>query len=358
LVLLLDSWETIRDALDEVEHTELLVNLTGLLREASVQAFVSGDRSLLASRLSGAFRTRLVLALTDVSDYALAGIARREIPEELPPGRALLPSGGELQLAVVDREFRPEAIYHAIAEISQCWRGTVYDSFAVRRLPNHVSARELDPAGGRWRLPLGLGGDSLNTVELDLSETKAGLVAGGPGSGKTSALAAMARAAERQGLFVVIVGQEFGPSVAVAPGLPVAIDERQLRKLIEARGSALVVADDVELLRDTELDSALAGLIADRRHRVVLAGDAAELAAAFRGCIAEARRRRNGLLLAPGPGDGELFGQAKLTKLVSTGLGAPGRGILVQRGRAVTLQLANVDPYVDSDGPRAAQTSP
>jgi hypothetical protein len=58
---------------------------------------------------------------------------------------------------------------------------------------------------------------------------------------------------------------------------------------------------------------------------------------AYAGILAELRARRTGLLLgALGPGDAEGFG----LRLPPRPAGPPGRGLLVVRGRAVTVQVA------------------
>ncbi|MGH3804655.1 MAG: AAA family ATPase, partial [Pseudonocardiaceae bacterium] len=183
------------------------------------------------------------------------------------------------------------------------------------------------------RLPLGLGGDTLATLELDLSTETAALIAGPAGSGKTTALAALADAALKQRIPVFAIG-----ALETLPGTAV-VDIETLRSLSASAEPSLVLVDDVEPLAGSEIDTALGELLRVRRHRVVLAGGSEELIGIFRGCVTEARRRRTGLLLAPRPGDGEIFGQARLTREVADQAGTPGRGLLIQHGTATPLQL-------------------
>jgi S-DNA-T family DNA segregation ATPase FtsK/SpoIIIE len=106
VVLLADGWEGLQASLEEVDHGRPLDALTRLVREGSgvgIRVVLSGDRSVLTSRVGAAFRDRLVLRLADPTDYALAGIAGRAVPVDMPPGRALVgPDATEAQLALLD----------------------------------------------------------------------------------------------------------------------------------------------------------------------------------------------------------------------------------------------------------------
>ena len=50
---------------------------------------VTGGRAVLAGQLAGLLGQRLVLALGDPVELALAGIPTRAVPGHQPPGRAL-----------------------------------------------------------------------------------------------------------------------------------------------------------------------------------------------------------------------------------------------------------------------------
>ena len=71
--------------------------------------------------------------------------------------------------------------------------------------------------------------------------------------------------------------------------------------------------------------------------RLVIATSAAELLGAYRGLLGTARTSRSGLLLGSGsPGDAEVFGLRPERRPP----GPAGRALLVQGGRAVSVQLA------------------
>jgi S-DNA-T family DNA segregation ATPase FtsK/SpoIIIE len=54
--------------------------------------------------VAAAFSTRFVFALADRSDYAMAGVNPRSVPESMPPGRAIrVRDGVEVQFAAPRR---------------------------------------------------------------------------------------------------------------------------------------------------------------------------------------------------------------------------------------------------------------
>jgi S-DNA-T family DNA segregation ATPase FtsK/SpoIIIE len=100
------------------------------------------------------------------------------------------------------------------------------------------------------------------------------------------------------------------------------------------------VVDDAELLLDSPVDVLLGAHLTatgDSRTAIVAAGEVDRLLATFRGFTLPLRRARCGVLLCPtGPLDGDLLG-LRLPRITAA---RPGRGYLVQRGRATPVQLA------------------
>ncbi|HXR44342.1 MAG TPA: FtsK/SpoIIIE domain-containing protein, partial [Pseudolysinimonas sp.] len=108
ILLLIDLWEGFVASLGNVEGGALVEQVQALMREgasAGIHLIVSGDRQLLSGRISTLVEQKLVLRLTDRTDYSLAGLNPRAMPEEIPPGRAFrAESGVELQLAVLSAD--------------------------------------------------------------------------------------------------------------------------------------------------------------------------------------------------------------------------------------------------------------
>ncbi len=198
-------------------------------------------------------------------------------------------------------------------------------------------------------LPVGVGGDELGPVGVDLGvDGPALVVCGPPRSGRSSALLAMARSLLDRGGQVGLVTPRLSRlrtlhgTEGVLGSVTAVTAEDDLHALIaEAAGSLTVFVDDVELLTDTPVGQALewyAKQIRDEPRGLVVAGTTNELLAAFRGVAVEARRSRVGLLLCPESSlDGDLV-NARLPRSVLGGR-RPGRGVLAVRGVVTPVQV-------------------
>ena len=89
--VLLDRWEGFTSTLGELEAGSLTDVLTRLLSEGAsvgMHLVMTGDRSLLVGRISALCEEKLVFKLAEKEDYRLAGLNPRDLPDDLPPGRA------------------------------------------------------------------------------------------------------------------------------------------------------------------------------------------------------------------------------------------------------------------------------
>jgi S-DNA-T family DNA segregation ATPase FtsK/SpoIIIE len=274
--------------------------------------------------------TRLVLALADPGEYALAGIDARAVAANAPPGRGVRASDGvAFQIAaappgVQGTRARPPA-------------GSVH----LRALPRRVDLTDLPRRPGL--VTLGVGGDDAGALAVDPG-AGAGrlLVAGPPRSGRTTLLCTVAEQAPSTGLVVaapvrspLVTGSVRADAVVLAP-----TDHD-----VDLPEHGMLVVDDAEAFTDTRVGEALAEWVrADTGGRVaVVAGRSDALALSFRGLVAEVRRARCGVLLQPGPVDGDLLGIS-----VPRARAAPlaGRGLLVPDpawglgGDPIPLQVA------------------
>lgn len=388
MVLLVDSWEGFAEAYETVDHGRPVDELTRLLRDgpaAGLRVVLTGDRGLLTARAAALVPGRLVLRLADPADFVLAGIAPRDVPSHLPPGRALVPGdpSREVQLAFVPPPVPGSTAVPGPAGactlpgVEADVLGTALPSTAtapvdgtrtplrVCALPTLVSRRDIvvPPGyGPLWTL-VGVGGDQLEPAGLDLGVGGPGaLVAGPPGSGRSTALLAAACWHLERGTAVVVVAPRPSPLRALAgrPGAETVLgaDATELGGALRRVGAApaVVLVDDVEHLLDTELDAALGAVLADAPERgrgLLVAGTTEELLATFRGVAVPIRRSRTGLLLCPaGPLDGDLLGVRTVRGLHTR----PGRGVLAVRGRATPVQVATASP--DTTTPHGHTTPP
>ncbi|SJM61213.1 FtsK/SpoIIIE family protein [Actinomycetales bacterium JB111] len=179
------------------------------------------------------------------------------------------------------------------------------------------------------------------------------LVLGGAGTGRTSALRALAAAAGRQRWVHVVGGPEaVGPPAQTGTLAPPS-DPRLVLRLLELLAAAdsapgqVLLVDDVELLLD-RLDSALGtgralgmlpgalrGVLA-RGHHVALAGAPGSASARW----AEVGRSR----LVLSPRDAMEASLAGVDRALVTGTATPGRAVLIRPSGQRVVQVLHVPP--------------
>ena len=122
LVLMVDGWEGVQAVYDDVDHGRPLDVLLRLVREggsAGLRVVLTGDRSVLTSRVGASISDRLLLRMADPGDYGLAGVTARQVPVAMPAGRGLLADGAvEAQVALLDRDPAGAAQQAALATVA------------------------------------------------------------------------------------------------------------------------------------------------------------------------------------------------------------------------------------------------
>ncbi|MFP5335559.1 MAG: FtsK/SpoIIIE domain-containing protein, partial [Actinomycetes bacterium] len=331
VVLLVDGWEAAHRLLDDPQHGAALEHLLQVVREGpavAVSTVLAGDRSLLTGRLASALTQRLLLRTADPTDAVLAGVPVHDLPRVMPPGRGMwVDEHGVAEVQVAD----PGRLESSVV------RPAAGGPFVVRALPRGVAESELRGADAP-PLPVGVGGEDVVPVGFTVAECTGLVVAGPPGSGRSTALAVLGRALRRAGVPVVVVAPRASSLADAVPGAVVVRDLHDpvpVGRACEHRGTVVLVDDVVAAEGSAVLDAVERHLAAG--GGTVLAGEPAELAARFRGPVAEARRSRTGLLLSPtGYADGDVLG----VSVPRAAAVAPGRGVVVRRGVAQTVQVA------------------
>ncbi|MGW4022732.1 FtsK/SpoIIIE domain-containing protein [Streptomyces sp. NPDC005009] len=366
MVLLLDSWEGFASTFESYNYGQLLEAAQRIFREGSavgLKVVMTADRSGLSGHVSSAFADRLVLRFADPNDYSTAGLQAREVPKNMPPGRALrITDTGvdESQIGLLADDPAGQAQVRALREIAEesaARHGRIPAGrrpMRVDALPSRITVSEalaLDPdfapPSPLWAL-IGVGGDELQPIGIDLEENGPGFViAGPPKSGRSTLLVAATETLLRSGTPVVLVAPRRSPlrelegRDGVLGLLNADSREDDLDELVDkaSGGSYVVVVDDAELLYDTRLDEALETVVrkgADGGIGLIAAGSTDSLSGQYRGFAVEARKSRNGLLLTPqSPSEGELFG----IRLPSNSGGGPaGSGLFVAGGSFMPVQ--------------------
>ncbi|MCT7352113.1 FtsK/SpoIIIE domain-containing protein [Streptomyces sp. 15-116A] len=366
MVLLLDSWEGFASTFESYNYGQLLESAQRIFREGSavgLKVVMTADRSGLSGHVSSAFADRLVLRFADPNDYSTAGLQPREVPKNMPSGRALrITDTGvdETQIGLLTADPAGQAQVRALREIAEETAARHSRLPAGRRpmrvdaLPSRITASEalaLDPdftaPSPLWAL-IGVGGDELQPIGIDLEENGPGFViAGPPKSGRSTLLVAATESLLRSGTPVVLVAPRRSPlrdlkgCKGVLGLLNADSREEDLEELVDQApdGSYVVVVDDAELLYDTRLDEALEAVVrkgADGGIGLLVAGATDSLSGQYRGFAVEARKSRNGLLLTPqSPSEGEMFG---IRLPSNSGGGSAGSGLFVAGGSFMPIQ--------------------
>lgn len=365
MVLLLDGWDGYTSALEGIDYGRLVDMVIKIFREGAavgVKVAMTADRSGFSGQVSPAFGDKLILRLTDSNEYSLAGLGARDVPKNMPPGRALrLTDNGvqESQIALLAPDPSGQAQVAALREITRQVEQTYgvvprrHRPLRVDELPLRVTASQalaLDPTftppSPLWAL-FCIGGDELEPIGIDLEESGPGFViAGPPRSGRSTALLVAARSLLRNQVPLVLVTPRRSPlrSLENEPGvlgvLTAESSERDLKDLIGRTdgGRYAVVVDDADMLYDSDLDRALEEVAQSARDGgvgIVVAGATDTFNSQYRGFVVETRRSRQGLVLAPqSASDGELFN----VRMPSSGEGPVGRGVLVRGGQMMPVQ--------------------
>ncbi|MEU9879298.1 FtsK/SpoIIIE domain-containing protein [Streptomyces phaeochromogenes] len=370
MVVLIDGWDAFRLAFENYDYGRLVEAAKRLFREGAavgVKVVLATDRSGLMGEIASSFAERLVLRLADPQDYSFAGITPKDVPKEVPSGRALKGTDDgvqESQIALLAENPGGQAQVAALQAIArtaaQTWVRPAPHQRPIRVdvLPARIKASEamalqpdFIPPSDLWVL-FAAGGDELSPLGMDLEEAGPGFVISGPPkSGRSSTLVVAAMSLLSRGTEVVLITPRRSPlrDLASEPGVLGTLDSEgssdDLQALTgSARGPYVILVDDAELVYDTPLDEALEEELRrgmDGGLGLIMAGAVDTLSSQYRGSVVQARRSRNGMLLSPqGTADGEMF---NIRVSSNSGGGPTGRGLFVRSGEAMPAQAVLPD---------------
>ena len=349
LMLLLDRWEAFLSAYQDLDGGRLVELLFRLLREGpsvGLHVVATADRSGIVGRIGSMVEDKLLLRLADRGDYVGAGLPTRLVPPTLPPGRGWSMRGAPLvaQVALLDADPGGPAQTAAVARLAAAAPGSTWRRpRRIELLPASIRLNDLAQPDGRMSVVVGVGGDELEPVVVDLSQTTPGLlVAGPPRSGRSTTLLTLAAGLRVGGLPIIAVA----PRASPLRKLPDCLIGTEAGAVLEERlgdGRVALLVDDAELLVDSALAPVLERAVRGARDAgtvVLVAGTTDELVTGYRGFVVDLRRARAGILLSPQTaGDGDLLG-VRLSRATGGDV-RPGRGLLVLRGQVEPLQVAH-----------------
>ena len=368
MVLLIDRWEALAAAFDQLDGARIVDQVLKVLREGSsagLRAVITGDRSTVTGRLGALIEERITLRQNESSDYAFFGLNARNVPKELPAGRGFRASTAtEIQFALLTRDPTGPAQNHALRQIAKqaSTRDKPLPTFLrplqVAPLParitlsqlRHLPSAHLDD--GPLTATVGVGGDRLEQVGIDLDTNGPGfLIAGARKSGRSTALTAIVHSLLQRDCAILALLPRTSPVAQLAESTAAvtalcgdAIQPPRIHEHYTPQTRPLVIViDDQELLTPESAATVIAALRAASRTPlgVVAAGAATEMGG-FSGLPAELRKSRSGLLLRPNTSnDGEPLGIRLPPSLIAPN--PIGRAALLVAGNATLVQIPAAD---------------
>jgi S-DNA-T family DNA segregation ATPase FtsK/SpoIIIE len=355
VLLLIDGFPTFR-----AEHEfsadgdfDRLLALASVGRQLGIHLVVAADRATaLPSAFAASVGERIVLRLAGAAEYAAAGIAGDGLADA-PPGRALV-RGDECQLGAPGGA--PDLLGQAATIdglAARLRRRGVSDSAPIERLSEAIEADDLPPTVGE-RPTFGVSYDALAAVGLPLDGL---FVVTGPfGSGRTTAMTTAVRSVRRSypGRRLFLLAVRRGPLHAATewtessqdPEGAAALAARLSAELDAARGAVgtaapLIVVEGVGDFEGLPAEAQVVALLRAARRcgaPVLVEADTVTAPAAWQ-LFAELKTARAGIVLQPDEADGSVLFRTPFPRVPRADL-PPGRGFLVEAGRAVRMQVA------------------
>lgn len=337
------------------------LRILGEGRPLGVHTVITADRgNAVPSAVSANISRRVVLRMGEPNQYMLLGTPRDILDDQSVPGRAII-DGHEAQIAVLGGT--PNAVEQTkeLTALGDRLREQgVRDLPEIGALPLEIRPQEL-PARVDGMPVFGVADDTLSARGFD--PIGSFVVAGPPASGKTNALKALVVAMERFDPDVKLYHfgsrraqlKDFRPWVRSATRgeeeKELATELAQLVADESTTDRIMIVIEDIPHLADGPADRPMRALlqaIADSDHLLVGEADISRASGSI-GVLGEWKVGRQGIVLKPDTYDGDAifkmpFGRVKRTDF------PVGRGIFVQAGQGVTMQM----PLVPDDTPPAA----
>ncbi|HEY2792647.1 MAG TPA: FtsK/SpoIIIE domain-containing protein, partial [Micromonosporaceae bacterium] len=187
LLLAIDGWEGLSALSEDHDAGSSVDGLLQLLRDGpavGLTVLITGDRAALGVRLGSAIDNKLILPLTERSDYAVAGIGLNSLPGTLRPGLTISTENGlHTQLALLVSDASPLAQLDAIRRIALGRSNEAAEPrIVIRNLPERVELADLSavrPVAAGHCL-LGVGGDDGSAVSCELFQRYSRFLITGP----------------------------------------------------------------------------------------------------------------------------------------------------------------------------------
>lgn len=328
----------------------IFMRILGEGRTLGVHTVITADRgNAVPSAVAANISRRVVLRMGDPSQYMLLNAPRDILDEQSAPGRAII-DGHEAQIAVLGGTMNVVEQTKALGVLGDRLREEgVRDLPEIGALPTMVPVTDM-PAQVDGMPVFGVADDTL--APRGFEPIGSFVISGPPASGRTNALKALVIAMERFNPNVRMYHfgsrrselKDFRPWVRSATR---AEDEKELAaELAELvvsdspDGRIMIVIEDMPHLADGVADRPMRALLQAMNNSDHLLIGEAEISRASGsiGVMGEWKTGRQGIVLKPDTYDGESIFKSPFGRVKRSDFPV-GRGIFVQAGRAVTMQL-------------------
>jgi S-DNA-T family DNA segregation ATPase FtsK/SpoIIIE len=358
ILLLIDGFPQFRGEWESttarMPFYQTFMRLLGEGRPLGVHVVATADRSgSVPTAVSANVSRRVVLRLADDSGYAMLNAPKDVLDERSAPGRAIV-DGLETQIATLGGTPNVAEQTKLLEQLAADLRAAGAREVAeIGALPTRLSVRDLPDRIGEFPV-LGVAEDTLAARDFDPVGTFA--VAGPPLSGKTNALKAIITSMTRLDPEVKLF--HFGGRRAqlkdYVPWTRSALTPEDAKELAKELAEIaaddtmpvrlLIVVEDVPQFADSPAEREMKALFqAINRSDHLLIGDAdvTQVTSGF-GFIGDFKAGRKGIILKPDAFDGDAVFKVPFPKVKRTDF-PEGRGIFVQAGRQVTVQMPLVE---------------
>ncbi|GAA4429382.1 FtsK/SpoIIIE domain-containing protein [Georgenia halophila] len=361
IILLIDNYPEFKKEWEissaRAPFYQVFMRILGEGRPLGVHAVITADRGgAVPTAVAANISRRIVLRLSDPNQYTLLGAPKDVLDEQSVPGRAVVDKN-EVQTAVLGGTTNVAEQSKALDELAGKLRaGGVPEVPEVGALPTRIECAEL-PDSVDGQPVFGIADDTLAPRGFD--PVGSFTITGPPQSGTTNALKALVTAMERFDPDIKLFHfgsrraqlKDFREWVrsAVRPDDEKAL-ATELAEIVadeSVPGRIMIVVEDVPHLADGAADRPMRALLQavnNSDHLLVGESDISR-AGGGSGVLGEWKAGRQGIALKPDTYDGDSlfkvpFGRVKRTDFPD------GRGIFVQAGRSVTMQVP-----LAADGP-------
>ena len=350
ILVLVDNYPAFRDQYEAVSAKSLphdiFLQLLSEGRQLGMHVVLTADRpGTVPSAVSSSSPRRVTMRLADDQAYALLDMPRDVLSLESPPGRCMV-DGVETQIAVLGGSRTVSDQFTAISRLAASIERTGRaPAPPIGALPLEVTLAELPPTVEELPV-LGLSASTLAPIGFEPSGLF--VLAGGPGSGRTTALTVMATslARARPDIPRVYIGSKRSVVSRLDLWDRVLTDPEEIGTWAEEAAGfvdtehwAIFIEDlpDIGASQAEAELTALAKAVGRSDSFLLGEGETSSMGAGW-GLAAAVNAGRRGMVLQPESFDGDSLFKTEFPR-VSRGEFPPGRGFLVQGGKVVTVQL-------------------